>query len=157
MRNLKEESLRNRKNERENQRQVKIGDFFFCLWSGGKRKSSLLRLIVTSRPQRRWKHGRCVSPMSSFNHAVTPGGLVDKSEIKVNERSDSKGAQQQLCCPTRTQIHAHIHAGTHKLLNREQRSSRWALSWLTVTHWWEQNSTCFCFLSFSHWQNTNHY
>lgn len=52
-----------------------------------------------------------------------------------------------------THTHKHIKGHTHPhvyrhTFNREHRSSRWASSWLTVTHWWRENITRLLFSRF---------
>lgn len=121
--------------------------FFVCVCEMGKKKIKSAPSYRPFRPQRCWKKtDRCVSLMISF---ITPscregGGARRRTmENKVNERSASKGLSnssvvQHTHRDTRTHPHPHRYTQT---LNRERRSSRWALSWLTVTHWGEQNST----------------
>lgn len=157
MRNLKRGKIEEQENERENQMQVKIGDFFFffCLWNGEKENqvcSVLSSLSASALLEKK--------TTAAFLWWALLSRRRRTMKIKSNERSASKGLSnssvvQHTHTDTRTHPHPHRYTQT---LNRERRSSRWALSWLTVTHWWEQNSTrLFVFLSFSHWQNTNHY
>lgn len=68
--------------------------------------------------------------------------LTKNKEKKLNSTSGltARGSAIALLSNTQSRTHTHPYRYT-QTLNREHRSSRWALSWLTVTHWWEQNST----------------
>lgn len=113
--------------------QVKIGDFFFVSVKWGKRKSSLLRLIVPfglSVAEKKTRPLRFSDEL--FYHAVALGGGGRRRtmENKVNERSASKGlSNSSVVQHTHRDTHTHPHPHRYtQTLNRERRSSRWALS-----------------------------
>lgn len=75
-------------------------------------------------------------------------------EVLLTERTLNSAKSVRQCGAQQYKTHTLSYMYRHTL-NREHRSSRWALSWLTVTHWWEQNSTRFCI--FTDTTNTDHY
>lgn len=80
--------------------------------------------------------------------------LLTERTLKSAKSVTVWGSAIALMTNTRDKTHTLSYMYRHTL-NREHRSSRWALSWLTVTHWWEQNSTRFCI--FTDTTNTDHY